>query len=384
MGSQHLRRIGRAHPTEARAHNRAVVLQHLFQSGPESRAELARTTGLTRVTMSALVEDLINEGLVTEMGIEDRPGKVGKRATLVGLSENTWQIAAINLTNDGSLSGAILTLGGRVVSRLDMKSMLPTGTEGIDVLTEFCRKVTDAAACQILGLGISSPGIIRPDGVIEQAPNRGWYDVPLARLLEQRLDLPVHVANDANCAALAEYTFGGAAGDGMLRIVIGHGVGAGLVMSGALMQGSEDAAGEIGHVTIVDERDGADSPLGPPKRCACGRSGCLETILSEPALKRTMRGLGAQDRSARLEAIGIRLGIVLAPVVATLNISEIIVSGPEEHVNGPLLTAAAATIRERTLPRSHRTLRVRTSVLGSDGALQGAAVLVLSGRLGIA
>lgn len=384
MGSQHLRRIGRAHPTEARAHNRAVVLQHLFQSGPESRAELARTTGLTRVTMSALVEDLINEGLVTEMGIEDRPGKVGKRATLVGLSENTWQIAAINLTNDGSLSGAILTLGGRVVSRLDMKSILPTGTEGIDVLTEFCRKVTDAAACQILGLGISSPGIIRPDGVIEQAPNRGWYDVPLARLLEQRLDLPVHVANDANCAALAEYTFGGAAGDGMLRIVIGHGVGAGLVMSGALMQGSEDAAGEIGHVTIVDERDGADSPLGPPKRCACGRSGCLETILSEPALKRTMRGLGAQDRSARLEAIGIRLGIVLAPVVATLNISEIIVSGPEEHVNGPLLTAAAATIRERTLPRSHRTLRVRTSVLGSDGALQGAAVLVLSGRLGIA
>lgn len=384
MGSQHLRRIGRAHPTEARAHNRAVVLQHLFQSGPESRAELARTTGLTRVTMSALVEDLINEGLVTEMGIEDRPGKVGKRATLVGLSENTWQIAAINLTNDGSLSGAILTLGGRVVSRLDMKSILPTGTEGIDVLTEFCRKVTDAAACQILGLGISSPGIIRPDGVIEQAPNRGWYDVPLARLLEQRLDLPVHVANDANCAALAEYTFGGAAGDGMLRIVIGHGVGAGLVMSGALMQGSEDAAGEIGHVTIVDERDGADSPLGPPKRCACGRSGCLETILSEPALKRTMRGLGAQDRSARLEAIGIRLGIVLAPVVATLNISEIIVSGPEEHVDGPLLTAAAATIRERTLPRSHRTLRVRTSVLGSDGALQGAAVLVLSGRLGIA
>ncbi len=376
--------MGRAHPTEARAHNRAVVLQHLFQSGPESRAELARTTGLTRVTMSALVEDLINEGLVTEMGIEDRPGKVGKRATLVGLSENTWQIAAINLTNDGSLSGAILTLGGRVVSRLDMKSMLPTGTEGIDVLTEFCRKVTDAAACQILGLGISSPGIIRPDGVIEQAPNRGWYDVPLARLLEQRLDLPVHVANDANCAALAEYTFGGAAGDGMLRIVIGHGVGAGLVMSGALMQGSEDAAGEIGHVTIVDERDGADSPLGPPKRCACGRSGCLETILSEPALKRTMRGLGAQDRSARLEAIGIRLGIVLAPVVATLNISEIIVSGPEEHVDGPLLNAAAATIRERTLPRSHRTLRVRTSVLGSDGALQGAAVLVLSGRLGIA
>ncbi len=334
--------------------------------------------------MSALVEDLINEGLVVELGTEDRPGKVGKRATLVGLSENTWQIAAINLTNDGSLSGAILTLGGRIVHRLDKKSVLPQGEAGIDALTDFCRRVTNAADCQILGLGISSPGVIKPDGVIEQAPNRGWYDVPLTRLLESKLSLPVHVANDANCAALAEYTFGGADGDGMLRIVIGHGVGAGLVVAGALMQGSEDAAGEIGHVTIVDERDGTDSPLGPPEICACGRAGCLETILSEPALKRMTHDLSPSERSTILEAIGTRLGTVLAPVVATLNISEIIVSGPEEFLEGPLLAATAATIRERTLARSHRILRIRPSTLGSDGALQGAAVLVLSGRLGIA
>lgn len=260
MGTQHLRRMGRAHPTEARAHNRAVVLQHLFQSGPESRAELARTTGLTRVTMSALVEDLMNEGLVIELGREDRPGKVGKRATLVGLSEETWQIAAINLTNDGVLSGAILTLGGRIVHRLQEQSALPQGNAGIDALTSFCHKVTDTADCQILGVGVSSPGIITPDGTVEQAPNRGWYGVPLAQILEERLSLPVHVANDANCAALAEYTFGGAQGDGLLRIVIGHGVGAGIVAAGALMQGSENAAGEIGHVTIVDDRDGPDSP----------------------------------------------------------------------------------------------------------------------------
>ncbi|MFT0848465.1 ROK family transcriptional regulator [Actinomycetaceae bacterium L2_0104] len=384
MGPQHLRRMGRAHPTEARAHNRSVVLQHLFQSGPESRAELARTTGLTRVTMSALVEDLLNEGLVTELGTEDRPGKVGKRATLVGLSENTWQIAAVNLTNDGSLSGAVLTLGGRVVHRLDKKSILPQGEAGIDALTEFCHRVADAADCQILGLGVSSPGVIKPDGLIEQAPNRGWYDVPLAQLLEERLSFPVLVANDANCAALAEYTFGGAQGDGLLRIVIGHGVGAGLVMSGALMNGSEDAAGEIGHVTVMDERDSADSPLGEPTRCACGRTGCLETILSEPALRRMTKDLTPEERSVRLEAIGGRLGNVLSPIVATLNIAEIIVSGPSQFLEGPLLAATDAVIRERTLPRSHRTLRVRPTTLGSDGALQGAAVLVLAGRLGIA
>ncbi len=382
MGTQHLRRMGRAHPTEARAHNRAVVLQHLFQSGPESRAELARTTGLTRVTMSALVEDLMNEGLVIELGREDRPGKVGKRATLVGLSEETWQIAAINLTNDGVLSGAILTLGGRIVHRLQEQSALPQGNAGIDALTSFCHKVTDTADCQILGVGVSSPGIITPDGTVEQAPNRGWYGVPLAQILEERLSLPVHVANDANCAALAEYTFGGAQGDGLLRIVIGHGVGAGIVAAGALMQGSENAAGEIGHVTIVDDRDGPDSPLGPAQLCACGRRGCLETVLSEPALRKVITASDTPEPT--LTAIGTRLGILLAPIVATLNISEVIVSGPDELLEGPLLSAADTTIRERTLPRSHRSLRVRLSTLGHDGPLQGAAVLVLSGRLGIA
>ena len=382
MGTQHLRRMGRAHPTEARAHNRAVVLQHLVQSGPESRAELARTTGLTRVTMSALVEDLMNEGLVIELGREDRPGKVGKRATLVGLSEETWQIAAINLTNDGVLSGAILTLGGRIVHRLQEQSALPQGDAGIDSLTNFCHKVTDTADCQILGVGVSSPGIITPDGTVEQAPNRGWYGVPLAQILEERLSLPVHVANDANCAALAEYTFGGAQGDGLLRIVIGHGVGAGIVAAGALMQGSENAAGEIGHVTIVDDRDGPDSPLGPAQLCACGRRGCLETVLSEPALRKVITASDTPEPT--LTAIGTRLGILLAPIVATLNISEVIVSGPDELLEGPLLSAADTTIRERTLPRSHRSLRVRLSTLGHDGPLQGAAVLVLSGRLGIA
>ena len=378
MESRHLRRMGRAHPTEARAHNRAVVLQHLFQSGPESRAELARTTGLTRVTMSVLVEDLLNEGLVVELGTEDRPGKVGKRATLVGLSEETWQIVAINLTNDGVLSGAILTLGGRIVHRLREEGVLPRGAAGIDAITEFCQRVTNAADCQILGVGVSSPGIITPEGTVEQTPNRGWYNVPLARLLEKKLSLPVRVANDANCAALAEYTFGGARGEGLLRIVIGHGVGAGIVAAGALMQGGENAAGEIGHVTIMDDRDGPDSPLGPAQLCACGRYGCLETVLSEPALRRV------GDAVTTLTAIGTRLGILLAPIVATLNISEVIVSGPNELLEGPLLSATDTTIRERTLPRSHRSLRVRLSTLGHDGPLQGAAVLVLSGRLGIA
>lgn len=384
MGPHHLRRTGTAGPTATRAHNRSIVLQHLFQSGPESRAELARVTGLTRVTMSTLVDSLLQEGLVSELGAEERSGKVGKRGTLVGLSHDTWCIPAINLTNDGALSGAILTLSGHITERIHEDRRLPEGREGVDVLAGFCQRLISRATSKVLGLGVSSPGVISPEGIIEQAPNRGWFDVDLAGILSHELGVPVHVANDANCLTLAEYSFGHPGGHDLLSIVVGQGLGAGLVCAGALVHGAEDAAGEIGHVTAMDERDLPGSTLGTPTVCACGRTGCLETLLSESALRRHVEGLDAAGRSKALAAIGNRLGNVLAPIVATLNLSDIVVSGPSDLLESSLVEAAARTVRERTLPRSHRTLQVRLSSLGPDGALQGAAVLVLSGRLGIA
>jgi predicted NBD/HSP70 family sugar kinase len=360
-----------------------VVLQRLFAAGPASRAQLARSTGLTRVTVSAVVEELLADRVVEELGPEDAPsGKVGKRATLVGLSESTWRIASVSLTNDGTLSGAILTLGGRILHRRVERERLPRGEAGVRDLIDFCRRVVADADGRILGVGVSSPGIISARGVIEEAPNLGWRELDLAGRLREALKAPALVANDANCAALGEFTFGGADGGGLLRLLIGHGVGAGLVVGGALVHGPLDAAGEIGHVTVVDERD--DEVLGAPATCACGRAGCLETLVSEPALRRAAERLGPDDLERHQRAVGQRLGRVLAPIVAVLNITDVVASGPDELLGGTLLDAAAATIRERTLPRSHRTLRVGLSRLGEDGALRGAAVLVLSDRLGIA
>lgn len=383
MTIQGLRSSGPALPASARTHNRSVILQRLFQTGPESRAQLARTTGLTRVTVSAVVEELVSDGLVAELGPETSRGKAGKRATLVGISDGSWQVASISLTNDGTLSGAILGLAGQVVHRHTEQGRLSRGEEGAVELVDFCRRVVADADRAILGLGVSSPGIVTPDGLVEEAPNRGWTDLPLADRLQNALGVPVLVANDANCAALGEFTFGGADGAGLLRLLVGYGLGAGLVIGGTLVRGAHDAAGEIGHVTVVDERDD-DEVLGPPLTCACGRRGCLETLLSEPALRRAQSELGPADLDRHLRAVGHRLGRVLAPVVSTLNVTEVIASGPDDLLDGPLLGSAEATIRERTLPRSHRSLHVGLSSLGEDGALRGAAVLVLSDRLGIA
>jgi predicted NBD/HSP70 family sugar kinase len=378
-----LRPTSKVLPEHARAHNRSMVLQHLFHFGPHSRAELARATGLTRVTVSDLVGALLSEGLVTELGLRAE-GKVGKPGTPVGLREDAFQIVAVDLADDERMHGAVLDLSGAVRERRSAATEGRTGAAAVEALLALCRDLVAAASHPVLGVGVGSPGVIDPAGTVVQAPNRGWFDVPLAAQLEAGLGVPVHVANDANTAALGEFTYGGASGGGLLVLTVGEGVGSGIVLDGALVQGHEHAAGELGHVTAVDERDDIDgAPLGRPLPCACGRSGCLETVLSVPALRRRVEGLDADAAAAALASVGRRLGIVLAPVVSALNLSEVVVSGPRELLDGPLREAALAAIRERTMPVISSDLDLRMTSLGEDGALSGAAVLVLSGQLGV-
>jgi predicted NBD/HSP70 family sugar kinase len=231
----------------------------------------------------------------------------------------------------------------------------------------------DATTSPILGVGVGTPGVVTPDGMVLRAPNFGWTDVPLRRLLHEALRLPVIVANDANAAVLAEYTFGGAPGDTML-IKVGRGVGSGLLSSGQPMLGSHYAAGEIGHVTV-----GTDG--GPD--CVCGKVGCLEAWLAVPALTARLAAAPADEADGILRDAGERLGIALAPVLGVLDLSEIVLSGPTELLDGPLAAATVETLRRRTLEKFHDSVRVRMTEQGQDIVLRGAAVMVLSGQLGV-
>ncbi len=364
---------------DARAHHRSMVLQRLFHGGPSSRADLARATGLTRVTVSDLVTSLVGEGLVAELG-PSPTGRVGKPGTLVALRTRDHQVLAVDLTDDLALHGAVLDLEGEIVARRSVPSLDRTGDAAVEAVADLCRELVAAATRPVLGVGVASPGVVDERGRVVEAPNRGWFDVPLAQLLSASLGLAVHVANDADAACLGELTYGGADGAGVLVLTVGQGVGAGIVLDGVLVRGTRHAAGEIGHVTAVDERDAYDgAPLGPPQRCACGRTGCLETVLSVPALRRRV----AQGDAEALAAVGRRLGVVLAPVVSALNLAEVVLSGPPELLDGPLRLAARSTLRSRTMPVISDALQLRMTALGEDGALRGAAVLVLSGQLGV-
>ena len=155
---------------------------------------------------------------------------------------------------------------------------------------------------------------------------------------------------------------------------VGIGVGAGLVLEGSLLHGHLGAAGEIGHVVV--DPDG--------ERCACSRTGCLETILAVPHLRRRLASATETSApTAVLDRVGEQLGAVLAPVVGTLNLHELGAQRPAELLDGPLREATDRVIRERTMPVSSAGLVVRTSDLGEDVVLVGAAVLVLAGQLGV-
>jgi predicted NBD/HSP70 family sugar kinase len=360
-------------PEHARAHNRSLLLQVLFRAGPHSRADLARASGLTRVTVSDLIGDLLQERLVVELGTRNET-RVGKPATLVGLDQDAALIVSLDLSSDHGPTGALVDLSGAVQIRQSRRWDGRSRERALEPLLAFARDLIDAATKPILGVGVGTPGVVDPDGVVLDAPNLGWSHFPLAAKLADSLSVPVHVANDANAAALAEHSFGGAGDSALLVVTVGQGVGAGLLLDGALVGGDRHAAGEIGHV-VVDER-------GP--QCACGLVGCLETALAVPLLRERIEGRSPAETRRLLAAAGRRLGIALAPVVSTLNLGEVVLNGPPDLLDGPLLQAAERTVRQRTLPLIAEHLDMRLSALGADAVLLGAAVLVLSGQLGVA
>lgn len=360
-------------PEHARHHNRALVLQALYRGEGLSRADLAREVGLTRVTISDLVADLIAEGIVVELGVrvDSRPGKP---ATVLDLDRRGFNVVAIDLSKDAMFRGAVTDLDGTVLRRHEVAVDGLSGHDAIAAVVEVLDALVSAATVPVLGVGVGSPGIVDSHGVVLEAPNLGWIDVPLQEILAVHTGLAVLVANDANAAALAERTFGTGEDDIML-IRVGRGVGAGLVVGGSLVQGANSAAGEIGHVVVGT--DGGDT-------CACGKDGCLETWLAIPRL--TERLAQAQDQAERdaiLTAAGERLGIAIAPVVGALNLREVILSGPLDILDGVLLDSAVATLRGRTLPKIHGGSDVRLTALGRDIVVLGAAVMVLMGQLGV-
>ncbi|WP_442544497.1 ROK family transcriptional regulator [Arthrobacter sp. KN11-1C] len=365
-------------PSDGRAHNLSLVRQTLHSAGAMSRADLSRTLGLTRVTVSDLVSDLLERGHVVELGHSDEV-RPGKPAILVDINRQGLQVIGMDLAENSVLRAAVLDLDGNILERVERTLSEETGQDVVNQVLALASEAKARATATLLGIGVGTPGIVNADGVVTTAPNFGWKNMALRDLLQERTGLPTLVSNDADAAVHADYTFGGGSDD-MVLVKIGRGVGSGLIVGGRRTRGAHSAAGEIGHVTV-----GTDGGT----ICKCGKTGCLETWMSVPSLERALAEAAANSEPEAaadvvLREAGERLAIALAPVVGALDLGEVVLSGPRELLEGPLLNAVQQTLLERLLHQDPSPVSVRLAADAQDIVLRGAAVMVLWNQLGVA
>lgn len=362
----------KASTLDSRVHNRSLILATLYQDGAMTRAELGRVTGLTAPTVSALVAELDQEGLLADIGPREGVRR-GKPAGLVRIVDDAVCVIALDLSHSDRFAGVITDLRGRVMARSQVPIGDALGTAAEKLVFLLAADLVDQAPRPVLGIGVGTPGIVDADGVIRQAGHLEWTDLPLARRLTERFGVPARVGNDINAATLGARHFRGVAAHNVMVVSIEHGVGAGLIVGGELVEGEQFAAGEIGHVTVDDDGD----------PCICGRRGCLDLLIDAAHVRAALAAAGEAGHRGVLERAGRALGVVLAPIVSALNLNEIVLAGPADLVDGPFRESVARTVQGRTLAPISAAVAVRA--LGGDHDLipLGAVGLVLSAELGV-
>jgi predicted NBD/HSP70 family sugar kinase len=349
------------------------VLAQLLHHGPHSRADLARVTNLTGATVGALVTDLLEDGLVAERG--RRSAGTGKPATLLEIVPDARHAVCLDLSDHNRFVGGLVNITGDISERRSVDRHGLTGAAAGQLVAELAADLLAGTDLPVLGVGVGSPGVVFPGGVVQEASNLGWHHAPLGEELSAALDgIPVLVVNDANAAVLGELRFGAHRGPNLLLVKVGLGVGAGLVLDGRLVEGDESAAGEIGHV-VVDE-EGED--------CACGNRGCLETVLADARLRMRLDGVSPEERQSILAAAGTLLGRALAPVIGLLNLRTVVVSAPAGLLDEVFRVSLVGAIRSRTIPLAGGAVDASFSSTGKEDVLLGTAAAVMNKQLGVA
>ncbi|WP_186307616.1 ROK family protein [Microbacterium sp. 1.5R] len=366
-----LRITTKALPEHNRLRNRAMLLQTLFHDGPRSRADIARGSGLNKVTVSAIVADLIEQGILAELG-HSTDVRVGKPATLVAIDDDSRSIVSLDLSDTRSFRGAIMNLRGRVVHQKRVDIAAERGSDAVAKAIALAEELLALAPAPVLGIGVGSPGVVDREGVVRFAPHLGLFDADVRGALSTRFDLPVHVVNDANGIALAVHTFRENDGRSILIVTIQRGAGAGLIVGENLIDGMDFTAGEIGHVVVDPRRE---------TECLCGRSGCLDAIVAVPALRRRLDE--GEERAVVIDDAADALAAAVAPIISLLGATHVVIVGPEDVYDEDFAQRTRVHLAERTLPSTTSSIGVDIAAEGALLALQGPLVAVLSAELGI-
>ena len=377
----------KATSTDTRTQNRRFVLQRVYTDGPTSRADIARATGLTRATVSDLVADLLDDDLVLEVGTAPSAG--GKPPTLLTVADDRHRLVTIRL-GANRWTGSLLTLRRRIIRSTDVESAGRWGAPAIDALGEFAQSILDSTDEHVLGIGIATPGVVTPEGMVREATSLDWHGIEVGRLLTERFDIPTHVINDATALALAEYSLGEHDTDNLFVVKIGTGVGAGIILDGRPYLGEEFAAGEIGQLAVLSMppgNGGADTLEHVTSARAFAEQlgiGDPESVDSRLVFHESARRAANGDRAVAhaIEIAGRYLGVILATVTGVLDLRRIVVAGPVTQLGTAFLDPAREEMLKRVGPAAQALTDITFGTV-DRGEEHGAAMLVLSRELGI-
>lgn len=368
--------------------NRSLVLNLVRERGGLSRATLARISGLSPSTVTAITASLLEDGYLLEDGepvVTTTPNAIGRPATMLRVDPGAGYVVGIKVAPD-RLTATVTDLAATPLGIVSV----PRGHESTpeEVGDLVARVVTDARAAahvqrdQVVGIGIGVPGRVDPEtGRVADSPLLGWGHLDVIALLEERLGVPVLLDNDVNTLTIAEQLFGAGRGLAHLLVVtVGRGIGMGLVVNGLVHRGAHGGAGEIGHVQVV--------PNGPD--CWCGRRGCLEAVAAEPAVVREVlastgrlvqpgdiAALAARDPevSGILDRAGRHIGRAVAAIATVLDPQRIVISGEGVRLGEHYVNAIRAELIERE--QKEEATEVVIEPWGDEAWARGAASLVL-------
>ena len=362
-----------------KAHNRDSLLRLLYTHPNVSRAELARLSSLTKMTVGALVSESIAAGWVRERnafrGVSGRPGRPLELNPdvlyVIGaeIGVNELRVVACNLLGTVIAQRHLTNLGSRdpivVCERLALE---------VSKLLEQ----PDLAQRRVLGLGVSVPGPVL-DGVLHFAPNLGWLQTRVLELLRPLLPAALNSAhvcleNEANAAALGAYFFRlGAKPRSVVYLSLGVGVGCGIVIEGQVFRGADGFAGEVGHTVLYP-------PTGRVEDFVSQR-GLAHQLNLEPITTIDALLLQASSQPAAVSAFAHDLGLVLANLIGTFSPDELLIGGPLSTLGQALLHPALETTRSICNWRSFDGIQVRCLPQPASAAAIGAAANVLNALL---